>query len=54
VGGVRLRTGDFVLHLTTHLAYHLGQVDYLRRLVTGEGRTVRALNVRDLHSASTG
>lgn len=54
VGGVKLRTGDFLLHLATHLAYHLGQMDYHRRLVTGVGRTVRALNVRDLHSASSG
>jgi hypothetical protein len=27
----------FLLHLATHLAYHLGQVDYHRRLVTGQG-----------------
>lgn len=37
VGGVRLRTGLFLLHLATHLSYHLGQMDYHRRFVTGEG-----------------
>ncbi len=36
VGGVRLASGPFLLHLATHLAYHLGQVDYHRRVVTGE------------------
>jgi hypothetical protein len=36
VGGVRPGTGLFLLHLATHLAYHLGQVDYHRRVVTGE------------------
>lgn len=35
VGGVRLPNGLFLLQLATHLAYHLGQVDYHRRVVTG-------------------
>ena len=26
-------TGYFLMHLTTHLAYHLGQINYHRRLV---------------------
>lgn len=30
-------TQQFVLHLLTHLDYHLGQVDYLRRFLTGRG-----------------
>lgn len=42
VGGVRLPTGMFLVHLAAHLAYHLGQVDYHRRLVTGKGDTVGA------------
>jgi hypothetical protein len=42
VSGVRLPTGMFLIHLATHLAYHLGQVDYHRRLVTGTGNTVGA------------
>jgi uncharacterized damage-inducible protein DinB len=37
VGGVPLSTGQFLLHLATHLAYHLGQLDYHRRMVTGGG-----------------
>jgi hypothetical protein len=36
VAGVKLSTGQFLVHLAVHLAYHLGQVDYHRRVVTGE------------------
>lgn len=35
VAGVRLNTGDFLIHLAAHLTYHLGQIDYHRRIVTG-------------------
>jgi hypothetical protein len=31
--------------MATHLAYHLGQVDYHRRLVTGKFGDVKALPV---------
>ncbi len=37
IAGVRLSTGQFLVHLATHLAYHLGQIDYHRRSVTGQG-----------------
>jgi uncharacterized damage-inducible protein DinB len=37
VAGVRLSTGQFLIHLAAHLAYHLGQIDYHRRYVTGGG-----------------
>jgi hypothetical protein len=30
-------TGQFLIHLSGHLNYHLGQIDYLRRLTTGAG-----------------
>lgn len=30
-------TGTFLIHLTRHLAYHLGQVNYHRRLVAEPG-----------------
>ena len=30
-----LSTRQFLMHLLGHLNYHLGQVDYLRRFVTG-------------------
>ncbi len=45
VGGAHPTTGSFLVHLTTHLAYHLGQIDYHRRLVTGDPRTVGALTI---------
>jgi hypothetical protein len=35
LGGVTLSTGQTLLHLAGHLAYHVGQVDYHRRIVTG-------------------
>jgi uncharacterized damage-inducible protein DinB len=54
VGGVSIRTGEFLLHLAVHLGYHLGQLDYHRRTVSGSDRSVRALNVRDLTTASSG
>ena len=43
VGGIRLTTGRFLLHLEGHFAYHLGQLDYHRRVVTGIGTSVGAL-----------
>jgi uncharacterized damage-inducible protein DinB len=35
IGGRRVRTADFLAHLAAHLAYHLGQVDYHRRIIAG-------------------
>jgi hypothetical protein len=35
--GQSLTTRMFLMHLEAHLNYHLGQVDYLRRVVTGNG-----------------
>lgn len=45
IAGRTVSTGDFVVHLATHLAYHLGQMDYHRRMVTGEAVVVRAVEV---------
>ncbi len=33
--GATLSTGQFLVHLATHFGYHLGQLDYHRRVVTG-------------------
>lgn len=33
VFGYSMTTGHFLIHLTAHLGYHLGQVNYLRRLL---------------------
>ena len=43
VGGLRLLTGRFLLHLEGHFGYHLGQIDYHRRIVTGNATSVGAL-----------
>jgi len=38
----------FLMHLASHLAFHLGQADYLRRVVTGDGRTAGAVPIAAL------
>lgn len=35
--GKPITTRQFLIHLDAHLNYHLGQVDYLRRITTGKG-----------------
>ena len=35
MNGRRMSTRLMLMHLATHFNYHLGQVDYLRRFVTG-------------------
>jgi hypothetical protein len=30
------------MHLNGHLNYHLGQIDYLRRVTTGDGAITQA------------
>jgi hypothetical protein len=35
--GQPLSTRQFLVHVYGHLSYHLGQIDYLRRLTTGAG-----------------
>lgn len=51
VGGVKVATGEYLVHLTTHFAYHLGQIDYHRRIVTGQGTAVDAMRPAELSSA---
>jgi len=43
-----ISTEVFLLHLSTHLAYHLGQIDYHRRAATGDGKGIDAVSVREL------
>ena len=40
VGGHKIQTALFLQHLASHLAYHLGQIDYHRRVVTGYAASV--------------
>jgi uncharacterized damage-inducible protein DinB len=48
----KVSTGTFLLHLLSHLAYHLGQIDYHRRAVTGDSLGVDAVSVRELPEVS--
>ncbi|HEX2717348.1 MAG TPA: DUF1572 family protein, partial [Gemmatimonadaceae bacterium] len=48
VAGREVVTADYLVHLSSHLSYHLGQLDYHRRIVTGDGRTVNAVAAKDL------
>ena len=48
IGGVTPTTGAWLAHLAVHLGYHLGQVDYHRRMISREGKTVGALPVGEL------
>jgi uncharacterized damage-inducible protein DinB len=43
VGGVTLPTSRFLLHLATHFTFHLGQIDYHRRFVTGNPQSAGTL-----------
>lgn len=55
VAGSVLSTGAMLAHLATHLAYHLGQLDYHRRVVTGDSQSVGAMMPGALaERASTG
>jgi hypothetical protein len=47
----RVRTGDYLVHLCTHFAYHLGQVDVHRRVVTGAAVGIGAVRPAELWSA---
>jgi hypothetical protein len=47
-----VNTQLFLVHLASHLAYHLGQLDYHRRAVTGNTQGVDALSVRELPEMS--
>jgi len=43
IASIRVSTALFLQHVASHLAYHLGQVDYHRRIVTGSSLSVGAL-----------
>ena len=51
IGTVRVNTQEFLLHCAAHLAYHLGQVDYHRRITTGSSVTVATMAPAELSSA---
>lgn len=51
VSGLRVAVGEYLIHLTTHFAYHLGQLDYHRRVVTGNATGVDAVRAAELGTA---
>jgi uncharacterized damage-inducible protein DinB len=51
ISGARVGTTHYLMHLTTHLAYHLGQLDYHRRVVTGQNASVDAVRAPGTSSA---
>jgi uncharacterized damage-inducible protein DinB len=51
IGPVRVNTQDFLVHLAVHLGYHLGQVDYHRRIVTRSPATASTVSPTELSSA---
>jgi uncharacterized damage-inducible protein DinB len=50
IGKVRVNTQDMLMHVAVHLGYHLGQVDYHRRMTTQTG-TVATVAPSELSSA---
>ncbi len=52
VGGVSLSTERMLLHLVAHLAYHLGQIDYHRRAVTGSPESAGTMPLGPLAGSS--
>jgi hypothetical protein len=51
ISGARVTTADLLVHLCTHFAFHLGQLDYHRRAVTGDGAGVGPMQAAELASA---
>jgi uncharacterized damage-inducible protein DinB len=51
VAGFTVTTSEWLVHLAVHVGYHLGQVDYHRRIVTGRGETTGAMAIPELRSA---
>lgn len=48
--GTRTRVGLFLLHLLSHLSFHLGQIDYHRRAVTQDPTGAAVLPLTALES----
>jgi hypothetical protein len=48
VAELEVATGEYLVHLATHMAYHLGQLDYHRRVVTGNPAGAGAVKPSEL------
>lgn len=51
VADYQLETGDFLSHLAVHCGFHLGQMGYHRRAVTGDRTSIGPMGVAALASA---
>ncbi|HEY7635708.1 MAG TPA: DinB family protein [Gemmatimonadales bacterium] len=54
IGGLHVETGDYLIHLVSHFNYHLGQLDYHRRVVTGQTQGIAPVRTAELRSAREG
>lgn len=52
VANRRVNTGEFMTHLVAHLAYHAGQLNFHRRIVTGDVTGVGAVSPTELPSCT--
>ena len=48
LGGNTVNTASFLSHLGAHIAFHLGQAGYLRRIVTGSNTSTSPLPIAAL------
>ena len=48
VQGRRLQTARFLMHLCSHFAYHLGQIDYHRRIVAPASGTAGTMSLTEI------
>jgi Protein of unknown function (DUF664) len=48
VGGRRMATARWLSHLSSHFAYHLGQIDYHRRMVAPGSGVVGTMGIAEL------
>ncbi len=51
IAQAELVTGDFLLHLAVHCGFHLGQLDYHRRVVTGAPASIAPMAITALATA---
>jgi len=43
-------TSEWLVHLVGHLGYHIGQIDYHRRMITGDATTLDVMSTKELPS----
>ena len=48
LGGLEFQTARFLIHLSTHLAFHLGQLGYLRRILVQVNQSSNPVSLKDI------